>query len=67
MQARLHYARGLAAYRGRRWDEARHAFAAALKALPGDGPSLALLARMDGFSQNPPAEDWDGSWRLEQK
>ena len=67
MQARLHYARGLAAYRGRRWDEARHAFAAALKALPGDGPSLALLARMDGFSQNPPADDWDGSWRLEQK
>ena len=66
-QARLHYARGLAAYRGRRWDEARHAFAAALKALPGDGPSLALLARMDGFSQNPPADDWDGSWRLEQK
>lgn len=67
MQVRLHYAKGLAAYRGRRWDEARHAFAAALKALPGDGPSLALLARMDGFSQNPPAEDWDGSWRLEQK
>jgi adenylate cyclase len=66
-QARTHYAEGLAAYRARRWPEARQAFAAALTALPGDGPSMAMLARMDAFSQNPPAEDWDGSWRLEQK
>jgi class 3 adenylate cyclase len=66
-QARAHYAEGLAAYRARRWPEARQAFAAALKALPGDGPSMAMQARMDAFSQNPPAEDWDGSWRLDQK
>jgi len=66
-QARTHYTEGLAAYRARRWPEAKQAFAAALKALPGDGPSIAMLARIDAFSQSPPAEDWDGSWRLEQK
>ena len=67
VQMRMRYAEGLTAYRARRWDEARQAFAAALKAVPGDGPSIILLARMDEFAQNPPAENWDGSWRLEQK
>jgi adenylate cyclase len=66
-QARTHYAEGLAAYRARRWQEAKEAFAAALKAVPGDGPSITMLTRIDAFSQNPPAGDWDGSWRLEQK
>jgi class 3 adenylate cyclase len=66
-QVRLHYAEGLAAYRARRWDEARNAFAEALKVEADDGPSIALLARMNGFAQNPPPENWDGSWRLEQK
>ncbi len=66
-QARMHYAEGLSAYRARRWDVAKLAFAAALNALPGDGPSIAMLARIEAFSQNPPAEDWDGAWRLDQK
>ncbi len=61
------YAEGLAAYRARRWDEAREAFACGLKAVSDDGPSLTFVARIEGFLQNPPAEDWDGSWRLEQK
>lgn len=60
------YAAGLAAYRERRWDEARAAFAAALEAAP-DGPSIALLARVADLEQNPPPENWDGSWRIEQK
>jgi class 3 adenylate cyclase len=61
------YAEGLAAYRARRWDEARAAFARALEAVPSDGPAKALIARIDAFAQNPPAEDWDGSWYLEHK
>jgi adenylate cyclase len=61
------YAEGLAAYRAQRWDDARKAFNAALEAVPDDGPSLALIARIDGFAQNPPAPDWDGSWHLEHK
>jgi class 3 adenylate cyclase len=66
-ELRRRYAEGLAAYRGRRWDEARKAFAAALEADPADGPSLALLKRIDVFDAVPPAEKWDGAWRLEQK
>ncbi|WP_161534835.1 adenylate/guanylate cyclase domain-containing protein [Bradyrhizobium sp. LCT2] len=61
------YAEGLAAYRARRFDEARAAFNAALEAVPGDGPSRALLARIAQFEVNPPDERWDGAWRLEQK
>jgi adenylate cyclase len=61
------YAEGLADYRARRWEDARLAFKAALDAVPGDGPSMALLQRVGHFQNSPPASDWDGSWRLEQK
>src|SRR3984885_12371243 len=61
------YAAGLAAYRARRWDEARAAFAAAIEAAPDDGPSIALLARVADLRRDPPAENWDGSWRMESK
>ncbi|WP_291624858.1 tetratricopeptide repeat protein, partial [Bradyrhizobium sp.] len=64
---RTHYAEALAAYRARRFDEARAAFNAALEAVPGDGPSRAMLGRIAEFEANPPAGDWDGGWRLEQK
>ena len=64
---RERYAEGLAAYRARRWDEARQAFRAALEAVPGDGPSLALSQRVENFQANPPPADWDGAWRLDQK
>lgn len=66
-ELRTRFSEGLAAYRAQRWDEARHAFAAALAAVPNDGPSLALLKRIDGFAAAPPPEGWDGSWRLDQK
>jgi class 3 adenylate cyclase len=65
LQAR--YAEGLAAYRSRRWDDARRAFQAALEAVPGDGPSKAMAHRVENFQANPPAADWDGAWRLDQK
>jgi adenylate cyclase len=61
------YAAGLAAYRQRRWDEARNAFAAALEADPGDGPSVVMLKRIDLFASAPPPADWDGAWQIEQK
>lgn len=64
---RAHYAEGLAAYRARRFDEARAAFNAALEAVPGDGPSRTLLGRIAQFETDPPDEGWDGAWRLEQK
>jgi adenylate cyclase len=65
-QLRKLYAEGLASYRAARWDEARTAFAAALKSVPGDGPSKTLLGRLDQL-QVATLADWDGGWRLEQK
>jgi class 3 adenylate cyclase len=64
---RTRYAEGLAAYRQRRWEEARKAFAAALDADAADGPSLAMLKRIDGLVAVPPDDDWDGAWHLDQK
>jgi len=64
---RERYAEGLDAYRARRWDEARQAFGAALEAVPGDGPSLALIRRVEEFEAHPPSADWDGAWRLDEK
>jgi adenylate cyclase len=67
IRLREHYAEGLAAYRARQWDSALGAFTAALEAMPGDGPALALIARIEALQQNPPPDDWDGAWRLERK
>jgi adenylate cyclase len=61
------YARGLAAYRARNWAEARTAFAAALKAVPDDGPSKMYISRCEQFAKAPPPDDWDGVWSLTSK
>jgi len=65
-QLRTRYTEALAAYRAARWAEARAAFNSALEISPGDGPSLALLARIDHLEKNPPP-GWDGSWQMEHK
>jgi class 3 adenylate cyclase len=65
LRLRDHYARGLAAYRARKWDEAASAFNAALEAVPGDGPARTMLERVAVFQHSPPAENWDGSWHVE--
>jgi hypothetical protein len=59
------YSKGLTAYRERRWDDAAAALNAALLALPGDGPSVALLKRVDSLKTNPPPPDWTGAWHIE--
>jgi class 3 adenylate cyclase/hemerythrin superfamily protein len=61
------YAEGLAAYRARRWDEARHAFNLALEAVPGDEPSKILIKRISDFEAHAPAGDWDGAWHFDHK
>ena len=61
------YADGLSAYRQQQWEHARNAFAAALEAVPGDGPATTLLKRIDYLQHSPPGPDWDGAWRLETK
>jgi class 3 adenylate cyclase len=67
IELRAKFSGGLAAYRARRWEDARREFAAALAVIPNDGPSLTFLKRIDGFMTAPPPENWDGSWHLEQK
>jgi len=67
IELRTRYTAGLAAYRVRHWEEARAAFAAALESVPDDGPSSAMLKRIDGLAAAPPGDDWDGAWHIEQK
>jgi Adenylate and Guanylate cyclase catalytic domain len=64
---RARYADGLMAYRAGRFEEARAAFKAALDAVPGDGPSAALLSRIEGLLKTPPPADWDGAWHIDSK
>jgi class 3 adenylate cyclase len=61
------YAEGLAAYRERRWEDARTAFTAAMVAVPEDGPTRTMLKRLDTLAAAPPADNWDGAWHLDQK
>jgi adenylate cyclase len=61
---RERYAEGLAAYRARDWDGARKAFTEALVAVADDGPSLAMLGRLEHIERDPPADGWDGSWSV---
>jgi class 3 adenylate cyclase len=63
--SRQNYLEALAAYRDQRWEEASRALNAALEAVPGDGPSLALLRRIASFKAEPPSPEWDGAWRIE--
>jgi len=65
LSSRGKYREGLAAYRERRWDDALSALNATIEMMPGDGPSTALIRRIDGLKADPPSPDWDGSWQLE--
>lgn len=65
LTSREKYHEGLAAYRERRWVDALRALAASLEAVPDDGPSMALISRIEGLKANPPPQDWDGSWYIE--
>jgi adenylate cyclase len=65
LSSRDKYLEGLAAYREQRWDDALRVLNASLEAMPGDGPSMALLKRIESLKANPPPPGWDGSWHLE--
>ncbi len=65
LTSRDRYLEGLAAYRERKWDDALRALGASFQAVPDDGPSMALISRIEGLKANPPPQDWDGSWYIE--
>ena len=64
---RVRFAEALVAYRARQWDEARRGFEAALKVAPDDGPSMAMLTRLNSLESMHLADTWDGAWHLEEK
>lgn len=58
---------GLSAYRQRHWDTAQQHFQHCLTLQPTDHPSQLYLQRLHIIRASPPAEDWDGVWRLTSK
>ena len=64
---RDHFAEGLASYRSQSWDLAQARFSEGLKINPEDRPSKLFIARLQHFKEHPPASDWDGVWRFQEK
>ncbi len=61
------YAEALGAYRRQDWVTASDLLTAALEIAPEDGPSKVMLGRVASFRAQPPAQDWNGVWRFDQK
>ena len=60
------FAGALAAYRSQEWDRAEAALRDCLKLSPDDGPSRLFLERVKLLRTQPPGEQWNGVWRLEE-
>ena len=56
------YEAGLAPYRERRWDDALELFGKCLRRRPDDGASKLMEWRCRNYRDNPPPEDWDGTF-----
>ncbi len=61
------YEAGLACYQRRDWNNAIRHFAEALEAAPGDRPSQIFIDRCRYYGDNPPPENWNGVWIMEEK
>jgi adenylate cyclase len=61
------YMQGVACYKNKQWTEALDLFNKTLAVDPNDGPSKTYIKRCIEFQKNPPADDWDGVWRMKTK
>jgi adenylate cyclase len=61
------YEAGLACYQRRDWATAIGRFGDALEAVPSDRPSQIFIDRCRYYSENPPPENWNGIWIMEEK
>ncbi|MFP4474140.1 MAG: CHASE2 domain-containing protein [Desulfatibacillaceae bacterium] len=61
------YEQGLQLYRSRKWDHAISRFSAALAIREDDGPSGVMMERCRRYKENPPPDDWDGSYSMTSK
>jgi adenylate cyclase len=66
------FSEGRRLYQHQKWQEAIQKFEGANRLISkaigkDDGPCLVFLERCKDFEQNPPAQDWDGSWEMDSK
>ena len=61
------YEAGLDCYRRRDWQGGIAHFADALELAPQDRPSQIFLDRCRYYQADPPADEWNGVWIMEQK
>jgi adenylate cyclase len=61
------YEAGLDAYQRRDWDMALSRFGETLELAPGDRPSQIFTNRCRYYRENPPPEDWNGVWIMDEK
>ena len=61
------YNEGMQAYNQHHWSDGIRCFDAALECFPGDRPSQIYQQRCLQFSNEPPADNWDGVWTFTQK
>jgi adenylate cyclase len=61
------YETGLECYQRREWTAAIGHFGAALEAVPGDQPSKIFVNRCRFYRDNPPPNDWNGVWIMDDK
>jgi adenylate cyclase len=66
-QLREMFAKGLAAYRRRDWDEAQACFEGCLLSDEQDGPSRLFVDRINRLRSIPPPAEWDGVWHFSEK
>jgi adenylate cyclase len=61
------YEAGLECYQRRDWATAIRNFGDALDAVPSDQPSQIFIDRCRYYSENPPPENWNGIWIMQEK
>jgi adenylate cyclase len=61
------YDKGISLHLERKWDDAIAALEELLTRWPEDGPAQTYLKRCFEYKENPPPDDWDGSYHLTHK
>jgi adenylate cyclase len=61
------YESGLDWYQKRNWPKAIRRFEEALEIAPSDQPSRVFIDRCRYYAENPPPENWNGVWIMEEK
>ncbi len=63
----LSYTKGYSAYKNKHWDEAIRYFEECLGIYPEDTAARVFIKRCENFKLQPPANEWNGIWQLDEK